>query len=126
MTLVTEINGLQNSLKRTFVTWAEGHPKWSLVYKKIPREVVAIAFDALAEMRSIKPGTFEVWWAENHNRYIRRVGVTQMALQRLHEVFYHFLSAFARGELNGKKSAPKEDERTEDEKPARKLRKAGR
>lgn len=89
------------SIVRTaFIHWAKNHKKYSRLYKKIGKEVLTVGFIALKEMYPLKPGTYEVWWAKEHNRFIRKKGVTQKELSLLNEIMYYFLTAYCRGELN--------------------------
>ncbi len=92
-----EIQALTGALKLALDTWGKKSPKYSGLYKALPRDVLEIAHKALEEMTVIKPGSWEIWWATQHMRFIG--SFKQMHLMILHEIMYHFLSAFARGEL---------------------------
>ena len=108
-----DLSGLQAALKRAFILWAKGEPRYAPLFRRITPDTLQVAFDALDEMQVAKPGYFEVWWATNHNRYVRRPGVTQRQLSLLHEVFFAFLSRLARGELTPDDGAETDVEKVE-------------
>ena len=82
---------------KSFNRWASKSVYRKLI-KKLSRAALKVAYTALVEMDTIKPGTYDTWWATHHNRFIRKV--TQRELILIHECMYHYLTAFARGELN--------------------------
>ena len=84
-------------LKVSFETWGKNNVKYKKLYKAITSGAKSIALKFFAEAPTIKPGSYEVWWATNHNRFI--YDVPQRDLIVLHECMYNFLSEFARGEL---------------------------
>lgn len=113
--IALDLQGLHTALKRSFVDWSSKHPKYGALWKKINENTVQIAFDAIEEMKAHKPGYFEVWWAVNHNRYIRRKEMTQKQLILLHEVFHAYLAWLARSKLS---SVGKDDDSSEDNEDA--------
>lgn len=106
-----EMSGMTQALMRAFQTWAKPHPKYArfvVAFSDPMRDILCDAFSELQDDRyRLKPAGWEVWWATHHNRYIRRTGVTQKELLRVHEVMYHFLTAFARGELEKQSDSKK-------------------
>lgn len=117
-----ELQGLNSAIKRSFASWADESQKYTGMWQRISADTRAIAFDAIDEMNVHKPGFFEVWWATNHNRYIRRPKVTQKESQLLFEIFYAYLSAFSRGELLAAEEAAAEAaQEDEDEEPQREV-----
>jgi len=99
MNLALDLQGLRNAIKRSLTEWASHHGVYKDMWARMAPDTRSIAFDAIDEMGAHKPGTFEVWWATHHNRYVRRPGCTQKQMSLLHEVFFAYLGAFARGEL---------------------------
>ena len=90
-------------LKVSLEKWGKNNEKYRKLYKDISKGAKSIAFKFFEESPIIKPGSYEIWWATNHNRFIK--DVKQRELNLLHEILYNFLSEFARGEL-GKYEAP--------------------
>lgn len=84
-------------MKISLDNFCKGHKHYGPLFKSIPKETRGIAYTALAEMPTIKPGIYDLWWATQHNRFIR--DHKQRDLLVVHEVMYHFASAFARGAL---------------------------
>jgi hypothetical protein len=117
-----QLHGLHAAIKRSFVRWSREHPKYSEMFSRISEDTLAIAFDAIDEMTLHKPGMMEVWWATNHNRYVRRPKITQKETQLLFEIFYNYLGAFARGELSGDGGDNEDSEREEAPAPRKKIR----
>lgn len=109
--LAVSIDGIGQAVIRSFEKWGKNHSRYSKLYRSLTDEILEVAHTALPELQNprykLKPGGWEVWWAENHNRFIRRKGVRQRELLHLHELMYHFLTAFARGELERQNDEPK-------------------
>ncbi len=106
---IPELSRAANMLKAAFERWAKKHPIYAAVYKKIPSEVIGgVGFIALEELPYIKPGAYDFWWAKNHVRFMGEY--RQKDLSLLHELMYHFLTAFSRGQL-GAEDARGKDER---------------
>jgi hypothetical protein len=104
-------NAISNALKISLDNWGKSSARYAPLYKTLPRDVLAIGHAGLEEMTPVKPGGWEVWWAKNHNRFIRASGVKQRDLILLHEIMYHFLTAFSRGQLNNDRNV--DDDRTQ-------------
>lgn len=102
--LTLELSGMTQALYRAFQTWGKHSPKYSKLITAFPVCITDIIQEALSELQDtrykLKPGGWEVWWATHHNRFVRRPGVTQKEMLRMHEVMYHFLTALARNELD--------------------------
>lgn len=98
-TMAVELQGMRTAIKHSLVEWANRHPTYKPLWNRVTEDVRKIALDAIDEMDQHKPGYYEVWWATNHNRYIRRPDYSQKQLALLHEVFYAYLSAFSSGRL---------------------------
>lgn len=94
-----DFNGISNALKVSLDNWGKASPKYAGLYKTLSHDVLMIGHAALEEMTLVKPGGFEVWWAMQHNRFIRNKGIKQREVLLLHEIMYHFLTAFSRGQL---------------------------
>lgn len=100
-----EFNGLTNALKASLDSWGTKHKTYGTMFKGMNPAARAIAHNFLEETKAIKPGSWEVWWAREHNRFIRS-GVMQRELIVLHEIMYHFLTDFSRGKLAERTAKP--------------------
>ena len=92
-----ETNRLASALVISLENWAKSSPKYKDLFRTLSKEILVIARDAFLEMQPAKPGVYDFWWAQNHNRYIR--DFKQRELLTLHEIMYHFLTAYSRGEF---------------------------
>jgi len=84
-----EVKEMPGIVKAAFREWGSRNTQYSKLFKSLPKEVLEIAADCFDEVRIYIPGSFEVWWASQHNRYIRKV--KQKDITVLHELIYNFL-----------------------------------
>lgn len=94
-----DVPGLLGVLRASFDSWGKHHSKFSGMYKSLDKNILIIGHTGLQEMEVPKPGSWEVWWALNHNRFIREKGVRQRDLITLHELMYNYLTDLSRGKL---------------------------
>lgn len=111
MTAAIDMSGLSTALKVSLDNWAKHEPKYAALYKTLSKEVLSVAHAGLEEMRDVKPGGWESWWALNHDRFIRKPGVLQRELLLLHEIMYHFLTRLSRGTLDHEPNESRTTER---------------
>lgn len=97
--LAEQIDGAAGAYRTSLESWGRSHKKYSPIYKILPKEILEIGFKALDEMKVLKPASWEMWWAMEHNRFIRNKKVRQTELLLLHEIMYHFLTDFVYGRL---------------------------
>jgi hypothetical protein len=119
--LALNLQGLTAAIKRSFLKWLASS-RYAQVYADLSDEVKEIIDVALSEVQPLKPGQYDLWWACNHNRWIRNPGVMQQELQRMHELLFPFLLAFSRGELNIKEESVASNVSKPNEKETRKTK----
>lgn len=95
-----EFAGLTNALKVSLDNWGSKHGIYAPMFNGMSKALREVAHCFLEETKLLKPSGYEVWWAREHNRFIRSK-LQQRELIVLHEIMYHFLSDFARGQLAG-------------------------
>ena len=83
-----------------FKSWGRRDVTYKSIFKKLNESTFCIITDALTEIEIAKPGMYDFWWANNHIRYN---DVKDEQKRITHELMYHFLTKYARGELIGKK-----------------------
>lgn len=88
---------LSGALRVSFDNWGKQSSVYKDLFKSLRKETLVIASKFFEEAQSLKPGTYEVWWAKEHNRFIK--DHKQRELLLLHEIMYNFLTEFARGTL---------------------------
>jgi hypothetical protein len=93
---------MATAMMEGFKMWGSKDPKYKPVFKKLGSECFEVIGDVFSELDVYKPGIYEMWWANNHMRYRKKVSNEQARL--VHELMYHFLSKYVRGELNEKGS----------------------
>jgi hypothetical protein len=86
------------AVQQGFHAWAGRDPMCKKIYKRLPKETMEVINDSLSEMDNYKPNSFELWWALNHMRYIKRF--KQADLKRIWEIMMKFLTKYIRGELH--------------------------
>jgi hypothetical protein len=101
--LALNLQGVSAAIKRSFLQWVS-KSKYAQWYADFSEDIKEIIDCAITEVQPLKPGAYDMWWACNHNRWIRKPGVKQAELQRMHEMLFPFLLAFARGSLNKEES----------------------
>lgn len=101
---ISEVAGVTNALKLALEKWAKNNPTYAALYKTLTKDALAVAYAGLEEIQAVKPGAYEMWWATQHNRFISNVKQRELIL--VHEIMYHFLSAFARNELQRENAVP--------------------
>lgn len=84
---------------KAFDRWGKRDKLYSKHYKQLPQIAFDIISDAFGEMNIYHPYHFDVWWLKHHMRY--RGSYRQENMKILYQMVYTFLSAFARGGLNG-------------------------
>ncbi len=88
----------------SFEAWSK-KTAYKELFKTMSKKILGIAKTAFAEMTSITPMAWAMWWTMEHNRFIRE-GYSQRELLTLHECMHQFLSAHSRGGLKrGKETA---------------------
>lgn len=85
-------------IQESFYIWGEKCKRYAPIFNTIPRDVMQIAFDAFTEIKYLVPGSFELWWATSHNRYIRKF--KQKDISKVQELIYNFLIDLSSGRLN--------------------------
>lgn len=84
-------------LIQSFKNWGSKDPKYKKLYKKLCDGAFAVITEAFTEIQVHKPGTWDMWWAEEHMRF---KGIVKAETMRLvHELLYVFLTKYSRGEL---------------------------
>lgn len=95
---------IARALFESFKTWGSKDLKYKKSYRKLDDAAYAIIRAAFEELQIYKPGQYEFWWTNQHMRFIKSVSNQQTRL--VHELMYHFLTKYSRGELE-KKNAKK-------------------
>lgn len=94
--MMTE-NPFTIALFESFKNWGSKDPALRKTYKKMGEPCFDIILSAFDELTIHTPGQYDFWWAKNHMRWIRVV--KQGELRYVHELMYHFLTKYARGQL---------------------------
>ena len=100
MLAMTETSLIGNALRNSLEVWAKNSRAYGALFKTLPKEVLEVALVAFNEMPKVSPSGYDLWWLMNHNRFIYKHKQRELLL--LYEIMYHFLTAFARGELGEK------------------------
>lgn len=87
---------LSRALFESFKTWGARDKVYRKLYRKLEKDTFLIVSDSIKEMTLYKPGQYSFWWDNNHMRY---QNIKNMQTRLVHELMYHFLTKFARGEL---------------------------
>lgn len=90
-------SAISGTIIKSFHNWGKKDKKYKRTYKKTPAEALTIVEDAIRELKELKPGVFDFWWAMNHMRYNKKV--KQDHVRYAHELAYHFLTGYAHGRL---------------------------
>ena len=93
------------ALFESFKNWGSKDPALRKTYKKLGDPCFDIILSAFDELSILTPGQYDFWWAKNHMRWIRNV--KQEQLRYVHELMYHFLTKYARGQLRDESSSGK-------------------
>lgn len=86
-------------LMKSFDSWAKASKEYSVLYKTLPREVLKIPFAYFHEEKNINHMTQQLWWAREHNRFIRNKDIKQRELELLNEITVKFITAYLTGKL---------------------------
>jgi hypothetical protein len=92
-------------LKTALVAWASKSRGYGPLFAKLSAGAHEIMARALSEMRVLKPGMFDWWWANEHMRFAGTCSQRELTL--VHEIMYYFLTDLARGRLEAKEDADK-------------------
>lgn len=95
-------------LMKSFDTWAKGNKEYSKLYGTLPRDVLKIPYAYFHEEKVINHLTYNLWWAKEHNRFIRQEGVKQIHLTILHESVIKFITAYLNKKLGTNTNAKNE------------------
>lgn len=96
---------IAGALAASFDKWASNHPRYKPMYRKMPREVLAIIETGLAEVEALTPMSWDTWWLREHNRF-RNSDVRQEHKRYITQLMHSFLGDFARGKVeHGSKSS---------------------
>ena len=101
-------NDVNEMLKTALASWAAKSRAYGPMFSKLGAGAHEVIGAALDEMRVLKPGMFDWWWANEHMRFAGKCKQREMSV--VHEVMHYFLTDLARGRLEAKEA--KETTRT--------------
>ena len=86
-----------NLIMKSFHKWAPTS-KQARTYKNTDKKSFRLMEDAFSEMKTINQHEFRLWYAKNHMRYSKRIAekkyIRQEDVTRIHELAYHFITAY--------------------------------
>lgn len=105
-------NVLAEAMKASFDRWLSKDPIYKRSRRKITTDMYSMLYDAFLELDEYKPGTYNYWYVVNHMRFNH---LKQEQKSLMNELAHHFLTKYARNELNNatneKKRTPKVKQR---------------
>ena len=85
----------------SFKNWGSKDEKYKYLYKKMHEKCFDVVRSCFSEINQYKPGTYELWWAQEHMRF---KNVSDENMRVLHELMYEYLTRYSRGTLHAQRT----------------------